>query len=327
MTKRGFPVPPGFAISIEFYRKFLKESGAGEEMAQYIEKVGDVKRRGVGVFEEMSRTFQEIIEQRPMPPHLQELIAYYYKELCQRVGIPDVAVSVRSAGTESRPGMFSTYLNVRGIEEVVKHVKKVWASAFTSRAIAFRVAKDIPILGDELGVGVVKMVKAKVSGIAFTVDPITGDTSKIIIEANWGLGEGVVSGAENVDKFVLEKDTLKILEKVVGKKSRCVMMKEKGVEWVNVPSEKQDVVCLNDEEIVEVAKLAKHLEECFGCPQDMEWAIDEEMPFPKGLFLLQTRPAKFESVSDQIAEKIVSLFRDLDLSKVADKIRDIRFTF
>ena len=327
MTRMGLPVPPGFAISIEFYRRFLRESGAGDEMARYVEKMGDLKGRGIEVFEEMSRTLQGIIQERKMPSHLKELIIRYYEDLCQRVGIPELAVSVRSAGTESRPGMFDTYLNVKGAEEVVRHVKKVWASAFTPRAIAFRVSKEIPILGDELGVGVVKMVRAKASGIGFTVDPVTGDTSKIIIEANWGLGEGVVSGAENVDKFMLDKGTLQILERTVGKKSKCVAMKEMGAEWIEVPREKQDIPCLNDDEILEVAKLAKHLEERFGRPQDMEWAIDEEMSFPEGLFLLQTRPAKFRSVSDQIAEKITELFRDLDLSKAVDRLKDIQFKF
>jgi len=327
MTRMGLPVPPGFAISIEFYRLYLRESGAGKEMTRYVEEMGDLKGKGVGIFEEMSQTLQGIIEDKEVPPHLEEMIVRHYEELCKRVGVFELAVSVRSAGTESRPGMFDTYLNVKGAKEVVRHVKKVWASAFTPRAIAFRANKGIPILGDELGVGVVKMVKAKASGIGFTVDPVTGDTSKVIIEANWGLGEGVVSGAENVDKFVLDKETLQIIERMVGKKSKCVAMKERGAEWIEVPPHKQDVPCLSDEEIVGVAKLAKLLEERFSRPQDMEWAIDEELPFAKGLFLLQTRPAKFTPVSDQIAERITGLFRDLDLSEVANKIKNIDFKF
>ena len=100
----------------------------------------------------------------------------------------DAAVSVRSAGTESRPGMFETYLNVRGADDLLEKVKKVWASAYTARAVAFRVNKNLPVIGDELGVAIPKMVNSRSSGVSFTVDPVTGDDSKIILEANWGPG-------------------------------------------------------------------------------------------------------------------------------------------
>jgi pyruvate,water dikinase len=122
-----------------------------------------------------------MIEAREIPGSLKTQILGFYKDLSRRLSMENPAVSVRSAGTESRPGMFETYLNVRGQDDLLAKVKKVWASAYTSRAIAFRANKGFPIIGDELGVAIPKMVNARASGITFTVDPVTADDSKILL--------------------------------------------------------------------------------------------------------------------------------------------------
>jgi pyruvate,water dikinase len=314
MSQMGLPVPPGFAISIDLYRRFIKETGAVEEISQHVMGFGELKGQGITVFENLSRTIQGIIETREMPSGVQESIRSYYSELCKKVGIDDVAVSVRSAGIESRPGMFETYLNVKGIKEVLDKVKKVWASAYTARAIAFRVNKGLPIIGDELGVAVPKMVNACSAGISFTVDPVTGDASKVIIESNWGLGEGVVSGIENVDRFIVRKETLEITERIVGRKIKQVSNQKDGVMWEDVSQDKQCLPSLNDEEIKEIAKLAMTIEERLASPQDIEWAVDLDFPFPQNIFLLQTRPAKVavispKSTADHIAELMAKGFK------------------
>jgi pyruvate, water dikinase len=210
--------------------------------------------------------------------------------------------------------MFETYLNVRGIDDVVGKVKKVWASSYTPRAIAFRANKGFPILGDELGVAVPKMVNARASGIAFTVNPVDGDDSKIILEANWGLGEGVVSGAESVDGFVIDKETLEISARHVGKKCKCVLYMEDGADWADVPAGMQCMPCIGDEEIIEIAKVARSAEKTLNGPQDMEWAVDRDLAFPGSLFWLQTRLAKVaakkkESTASHIADLIARKFR------------------
>ncbi len=331
-TRRGLPVPPGFAISINLYRKFLVESGAGKEMENYIESLGKLQNREIGVYREAGKTLQEIILTKEIPPTLKKGIVSHYNELCEKIGIPEIAVAVRSAGTESRPGMFNTYLNIKGVENILQKVKEVWASAYTPRAIAFRAKKDIPALKDELGVGIVKMVNAKSAGIGFTVDPVTADDSKVIVEANWGLGEGVVSGIESVDRFVIEKETHTITERSVGKKVKRVVMKENGAEWEETPNELQSTSCLNDDEIIAVVNLAKKLENLMGVAQDIEWAFDGDFSFPDNLFLLQNRPAKVVakktgSSTDQLADKLVGSLKGMDLSKTKDKIKNIEFRF
>jgi len=314
MIRIGFPVPPGFAISIDMYRRYILETGAADEMSWYVKGLSELKGKGITVFEEISHTMQDIICGKEMPLAVKKGISSHYEKLCNRVGISDVAVSVRSAGSESRPGLFETYLNIRGIEEVLDKVKKVWASAYTARAIAFRINKGLPIIGDELGVAILKMVNSCSAGISFTVDPVTGDSSKVIIEANWGLGEGAVSGEERVDKFVVDKQSLEVTERNVGKKEKCVMNKEKGAEWNDVPADRQSIPCLGEEEIKEIAKLAIDLEERLGYPQDIEWAIDLDFSFPQNIFFLQTRPVKVAirtpaSTTDRIIDLIVKIYR------------------
>jgi pyruvate,water dikinase len=313
MKRMGLPVPPGFAISIDTYRKFAKESGAAEEISGYTSRLGELKGQNIAVFDKVSQDIRGMIEGKEIPESIRKMIGSYYKELSKKVKVPDVPVSVRSAGTESRPGMFETYLNVIGIEDVLDKVRKVWASAYTARAIAFRANKGIPIMGDELGVAVPKMVNARSAGIAFTVEPVTADTSKIVIDANWGLGEGVVSGAENVDRFVVDKKSFAILDTYIAKKAKQVVNKKRGVGWEEVPLKKQSVPCLSNDEIVAIAKLAMSLEKRLGKPQDIEWAIDPNLSPPKNIFLLQTRPAKVaakkpEEVTDRIIDLIAKKF-------------------
>jgi pyruvate,water dikinase len=313
MTRMGLPVPPTFVLSIAMYRKFAEETGAAREISIYVSGLSKLKGQSINVIDEISQHIRGIIESKEIPDYIKELVSSYYHELCNKVGIPNVAVSVRSAGTESRPGMFETYLNVKGLDDVLDKIKKVWASAYTTRAIAFRVNKGLPVIGDELGVAIPKMVNARAAGIGFSVNSVTGDASKIIIEANWGLGEGVVSGGGSVDKFELDKKTLAIVDRFTAEKSKQVVNKETGADWDNVPPEKQPIPCITDEEVVAVAKLAKLLEERLGAPQDMEWAIDPDFPPPNNVFLLQTRPAKVavqkpQSVTDSMIDLIAKRY-------------------
>jgi pyruvate,water dikinase len=313
MVRKGLNVPPGFAIAIEMYRKFIHKTKAAEEISRYVESLGKIKGKGIGIFEDISQTIRGIIQGKAIPTEIEEEICRYYEDLCQRVGVTDISVSVRSAGTESRPGMFETYLNVQGSSDILEKVKNVWASAYTPRAIAFRVNKELPLISDELGVAIPKMINARASGVSFTVDPVTGDNTNVILEANWNLGEGVVSGAESVDGFVVEKTSLEITERHVGRKTRSFVSREKGAGWEDVPVEKQNIACLRDEEIKEIAKVGLSLEKQMGCAQDMEWAIDRDLPFPQNIFHLQVRPAKVQSkpqqsTTDRMAELIAGRY-------------------
>jgi phosphoenolpyruvate synthase/pyruvate phosphate dikinase len=188
--------------------------------------------------------------------------------------------------------------------------------------------KGLPFDCDRLGVAVVKMVNARAAGIGFTTDPVTGDESKVIIEANWGLGEGVVSGVENVDRWTVDKQTLKTVEACIGKKTKCVVNMEKCADWTEVPSDKQDKPCLSDQEIRAVAEVALLLEQRLGQPQDIEWVVDRPQRV-KNLFLPK-RVSQSPSLKDTSGIKrprrqIGQRHKVGRLSKAAEKIKKIAF--
>jgi len=288
MTKMGLPVPRGFCLLLEAEETYLKETKADEEIKQFLTKFGNV--HGIKQYEEASRGLRQIMETKEMPKDLRETITSYYNRLCQRCGV-EVGVSVRSAGAASHPGQYETYLNVKGTEEVLRKVVKVWSSIYNMQTIAALDRKGVPV-EDSLPIGVVvlELVNARCAGVGFTCDPMSGDSSKIVIEGNWGLGESVVSGAVIPDRFIVDKNNFNIIRKETGGKQMQAVATDKGIVEQETPPEKQLMPCLSDDEVVRIAELAKTLEAHFGVPQDMEWAINADLPYPSNIFLLQTRP-------------------------------------
>lgn len=310
IAKVGLPIPPGFALSIKAYQDFMVGTNAILEIKDYLHKLGD-NIEGIEQFNEASKEIRQIVESKEMPHAIEETILSYYDALCQKCNLGNVAVSTRSAGPVSHPGQYETYLNVKGKADLLEKVKKVWASSFNSRSLAFRSRKGLPLESDPIGVAVLRMVNARTAGIVFTADPNTGDTSKMIIEANWGLGESVVSGELMPDVFILDKESLQVRERKLGPKLRYVRFKEMGVVEEETPSDKRSAFCLNDAEIAEVGRLARILEQHFGGPQDAEWAIDQDSVFPANIVLLQSRPAVIaqkKAPVDQVVDLMLNLF-------------------
>jgi pyruvate,water dikinase len=291
MSRLNMPVAPGFAIPTDAYRRFMDETGVGEKISKYIISLGKIN---INQCEDASKVIRSMVEEKEIPSYIKEEICSCYDALSDRVQIQDVPVSVRSGAPASRPGLFETYLNVRGKEEVLLQVRKVWSSAFTGRAMWYRFVHDIPLDSDVLGVVVQKLVNARSAGITFTADPVTGDRSRIIVEASWGMGEGVVSDRVRVDGFVINKETMEVIERDIREKTFCIACgREGGIEEKDIPVDKRLVQCLSEQEIKEIARLSKLLEECLGQPQDIEWAIDPDLPFPNNIYFFQTRPEKF----------------------------------
>jgi pyruvate,water dikinase len=310
MTKIGLRVPPGFALSVEAYRDFMSITGALYEIQRYFSKFSpkDLKQ-----FNQSSTDIRQIAQSKVMPREMEETIVSYYKELCRRCNTVEVAVSTRSSGPVSYPGQYETYLNVIGESDLLEKIKKVWASTFNPRSLAFRSRQGIPLESDPIGVAVLKMVNARAAGVIFTADPNTGDTTRMIIEANWGLGESVVGGESAPDVYILDKESLEIREKKLGPKSRYVTFKKGGVTAKKTPPGKSGKFCLSNEEAKEIGKLGKILENHFDVPQDAEWAIDEELPFPESVILLQTRSeviAQRKSPVDQIVDLMLDRFSE-----------------
>jgi pyruvate,water dikinase len=308
LTRMGMKVPPGFALSLTAYEKFLNETDAAQEIADYFKETG-WRNRTLSEWAEVSLSLRKIMETQQMPLDMAQVITDKYYELQKRYEIQDPPVSVRSAGAVSRPGQYETHLNVRGSNSLLRNIIRVWSSSFNPRSLAFRAQNDLPIESDPIGVAVLSMVNARTAGVTLTANPNTGDDTKIVIEANWGLGESVVSGSVTPDYFVLDKGTLDILEKRLGDKLRCISCTEKGITEQDVSSEKSSEFCLSDEELNEIGRYGKDIEDHFNSvPQDIEWAVAHDKSGRSEIYLLQTRPAiiaEKKSDTDQIIDLIM----------------------
>ncbi len=246
-----------------------------------------------------------------MPKEIEAAIIDAYKKLSEKTRVVDVFVAVRSSATaEDLPdasfaGQQETYLNVRGADELIEKTVKCWSSLFTPRAIFYRTQKGFRHEDVLISVGVQKMVNSKAAGVAFTLNPVTGDRSQIVIEGNWGLGESVVSGSVTPDLYVIDKKTLKIVDKKIAKKTVEYVRDPKTGKTIHaeVPEERQEIPCLTDEEVRRLAELAKKIEEHYGRPQDIEWAIDKDLPFPENVFIVQSRPETVLSLKAAPEEK------------------------
>jgi pyruvate,water dikinase len=317
LVKLGLRVPYGFALSVSAYENFMEQTGLKEKVVQIVEKE---TKAGLDVDKDidkmigMSANIREAIEGCDMPPDLARQIGNYYAELQRKVGITGVPCAVRSSGAVSMPGQMETYLNVKGESEIIKHVQKVWGSAFTTRAIVFRIHNNMPISWAPIGVAVIMMIEAKSAGVILTVLPTIGDLDRAIVEGNFGLGESVVSGEITPDSFVVNKNEMCIESRSVAEKTKMVVYSKSGTAVGEVPIELRKTSCLDDKEILEIVRVAKDVEKHFGNPQDMEWVVDKRFNFPENIFWVQARGAKYtkkEKGKDEeyVIDLMLQLFR------------------
>jgi pyruvate,water dikinase len=294
LIKADIPVPPGFSVTTEAYGEFLSGSGIREKIEEILSRIDF---QDMTSLEKGSKTIRNLMNEAPLPKKIEEEICSNYQALAQVFDAPNLAVAVRSSATaEDMPGASfagqqDTFLWVSGSEEVLEKTKLCMSSLFATRAIAYRIRMGFPHEKVLISVGVQKMVDAKAAGVMFTLNPLNGDPSKVVIEGNWGLGETVVSGLVNPDRFIVDKITKEIEEIISLKGLECIYdPKKKGVVHVDIPPDRREIPCVEDQEITELARYAKRVEEYYGCPQDIEWVIDRQKPFPFNIFMVQCRP-------------------------------------
>ncbi len=286
----GIKIPDGFAISVGAWERFAELTGIAEEMGRIFEEgSADLPLPAKGP--KISDRVRQLIEAQEMPAEIMELIRNAYRELCRRTGGSEVPVAVRSAGIVSMPGAMETYLNVRGEEDVLKKVLRVWSSAYTYRAVLFRQTEKLRVDYAPIGVAVLQLVNAESAGVLMTANPTSGNTGEMVIESNWGLGESVVSGVVNPDRFLVAKEGLAIT-KVINRKAKMVTQKGGGVEMIDIPPELQEAPSLTDDQVRELARAGLEIEKHFGGPTDIEWGYAAGVPFPESLYFMQARPMK-----------------------------------
>lgn len=294
LIKADIPVPPGFSVTTETYLELLSGGGMKEKIEEVLSRID---LQDVASLENASKVIRQLMAEASLPKRIEEEISFNYQALAQVFDVPDLPVAVRSSATaEDLPGASfagqqDTFLWVQGSDEVLEKIKLCMSSLFTPRAISYRIKMGFPHEKVLISVGVQKIVDARAAGVMFTLNPTNGDPSKVVIEGNWGLGETVVSGICNPDKFVVDKVT-KVIERMVSlKECECIYDPVRGgVMHVDTPPDRREIPCIEDQEILELVRYAKRVEEYYGCPQDIEWAIDKQKPFPFNIFMVQSRP-------------------------------------
>ena len=296
LTGAGLPVPPGFAVSADCYRKALADGGLTGQLDALIAAVDARDPASVAAAGQRARA---LIGALKVPADLAAAIRGGYARLCEQCGDAGLPVAVRSSATcEDQPdasfaGEHDTYLWVRGGDAVVAHVLRCWASLFTDRGIAYRLERGYGRANVAMSVGVQQMVRPRAAGVAFTLNPLNGDRSQIAIDASWGFGEAVVSGEVTPDNFLVDKVMGTITRRTISAKTlEYRLTSADAVTAVPVEAERQSVPCLSDDEIQAVARLARQAEKHYKCPQDVEWAIDGGQAIDRApsVLLLQSRP-------------------------------------
>ena len=291
LTQAGIRVPPGFVVSTRAFERFL----AGIDPQGLIRRaIEGLAAEDLSAILNITEGIRERVASAPMPAEIQDAIMAGYADLCAGKDLP---VAVRSSATSedsgeaSFAGLQDTYLWICGGDGVLRAVRDCWASLYSSESVSYRLRLRLPEEGLAMGVVVQRMVNSRCSGVMFTRSPLTGDRSVIVIESSWGLGSAVVSGVVTPDKYVVNKVTSEIVKRTVSHKAVAHVpdLAAGGVREEAVPTERRDVACLGDGQIVELARVGKLVEGHYRCPQDIEWAFAPDGS-GESLFILQSRP-------------------------------------
>jgi len=291
----GVRVPPGFALTTAGFRRFMADAGIAREVTSIL---AGIDMQDLDALEAASQRIRAMIEAHDFARDIEDEVAECYRKLSLRCGLPAAPVAVRSSATAedledaSFAGQQDTYLWVRGIDEVLHHMRKCISSLYTARAIDYRLKHGFDDEQLAISVGVQKMANAYTAGVMFTIHPANGDRSVIVIDSNFGFGESVVSGEVTPDNFVVNKVTLDIIDRTISQKLVCVTVdrKTQTSQTTDVPLERQRVQSLIDDEITELAWMGKQIEKHYGRPMDIEWAVDKDLPAGGNIFILQARP-------------------------------------
>jgi pyruvate,water dikinase len=283
LVNAGLPVPPGVCVTTAAYDLVA----AGAALEQVLAALAGARPDDVAALSDLAGRARAALLAAPVPTVVADAVTAGYARLGR-----DVPVAVRSSATaEDLPfasfaGQQDTYLNVVGADAVLDAVTRCWASLWTDRAVAYRSSAGVDHRGVRLAVVIQRMVDARVAGVLFTADPVSGRRRRAVIDASPGLGEAVVSGAVNPDQFVVDTVTGEILSRRLGDKRLAVRaLAGGGTEQVARP-DGGDAACVTDDEARALATLGDRVEGHYGTPQDIEWAIDDD----GALWLTQARP-------------------------------------
>jgi len=284
MAAAGLPVPPGFQITTHAYRRFVSESRLEDAI---LSAAAQASADNPATLERASAQIQSLLAQSTIPPDVAALIERSYGEL----GADDPPVAVRSSATaEDLPemsfaGQMETYLNVSGAGNVLAAVKRCWGSLWTARALAYRAQHGIRPEEVSIAVVVQQLIPAEVAGILFTANPLTGARDQMMINAAWGLGEAIVGGQVTPDTIIVVRQTGAIASQDIAPKEVMTVRVPGGTREEPVPAEKRTRAALQPAQAAELVRLGAEIEQLYGQPMDIEWAMCDQR-----ISILQARP-------------------------------------
>ena len=281
MTQAGIPVPPGFVILAPAFDRFLDETGLREEVEAQLSRVN---YRDVATVEHASAAIHDLIHDARFPTDLEHEVARAFQGLGAEVVAVRSSATAEDSSIASWAGELESYLNTTEAT-LIENIKKCWASLFTPRAIVYRNEKGLRDTHVSVAVVVQKMVQSDVSGITFTVHPVTKDVDQMIIEACWGLGELIVGGMVTPDSYVIDKRDGREIDVNVSEQEEMLVRGESGNETVPVPTEKKGRKKLTSEQLREIGALCLRIEKHYAFPCDIEWGMEGGT-----FFILQSRP-------------------------------------
>ncbi|OEF98857.1 phosphoenolpyruvate synthase [Vulcanibacillus modesticaldus] len=282
LTRAGFSVPEGFCVTTEAFDEFIKNSS---EMEDIFNDLAHLDMMDIDQLSKLGSRIRQHLLTLDIPKNVEKNII----EAWQAIG-EDYAYAVRSSATaedlpsHSFAGQQDTYLNIKGEDQLLIHVRKCWASLFTDRAIAYRAKNGFDHRKVRLSVVIQRMVNSEVSGIMFTADPITGHREIVSVDANFGLGEALVSGLVSADLYQVRNN--KIIKKQIADKKIAILPNEdSGTTKQELDLGFQKQQALTDQQIIELAKIGKEIEKYYGKPQDIEWCLLDGK-----FYIVQSRP-------------------------------------
>lgn len=279
MTQAGIAVPPGFVVLADAFEYFLRDSGLHEEIDSLLHQV---HRHDVCSVQHASEEIQALILSAPIPENLIAEIQEAFKNLDTEFVAVRSSATAEDSTSAAWAGQLESYLNTDETH-LIDNIRRCWASLFTPRAITYRFEKDLHEIHISVAVVIQKMIASEVSGIAFSVHPVTEDYNQMIIEAGLGLGEAIVSGQITPDSYIVEKEPRAIRETSVADQERALYRAASGGnEWRAVDGRAQK---LTETQILELADLVARIESHYGFPCDIEWAYEDGK-----FYIVQSRP-------------------------------------
>jgi pyruvate, water dikinase len=295
LQQLGLDVPRGFAVTTSAFQYALARSGAEAKLRELEEASRHCPAQELP---ELAAQMRGLVEAMAVPADLEAAIGQAHTALDTELAKEVLRLAVRSSATgedaadKSFAGQYESYLGVTGTSDLIGAVRDCWASLFNDRAVDYRNRAGRSFVNSPMAVGVVELIDARAAGVAFSVDPVTGHRDRLVIESTWGFGEALVQGLISPDRFRVDKEEARIIQRELGDKNQISLfdpLTSRVVETA-MAKEKRTVLSIEDAMAVRIGTIVRSLEASVGAPVDVEWVVEDRAGADSRLVFVQMRP-------------------------------------